>query len=72
MFLQGYTAPIGDHTLLDCSQYVAFIQGLYAKYGHGGGGHPWAWVLTHSAGGEAEGLDLFFAELTAFRQQFAS
>jgi hypothetical protein len=66
MFLAGYTAALEDHTSCDVSRYRAFIEGLYAKYGYGGGGHSWAWVLSQTAGGDAEALTLFFAELASF------
>ena len=67
MFLCGYTAAMRDHTPLDISRYRAFIDGLYGKYGRGDGGHSWAWVLAQEAGGDAEALSLFFAELASFQ-----
>ena len=71
LFLVGYTAAVGDHTDLDTSRYGAFIDGLYAKYRYGGGGHSWAWVLGQAAGGDAAGLDLFLTELASFQQRHA-
>jgi hypothetical protein len=71
MFLCGYTAALRDHTALDVSQYRAFIDGLYAKYGRGGGGHSWAAVLSREAGGDTEALSLFFAELASFQERHA-
>lgn len=68
LFLGGYTSALRDHTDLDTSQYHRFIDGLYARYGRGGGGHSWAWVLGEAAGSDAAGLDLFFAELALFQQ----
>ena len=69
LFLAGYVTAVQNHTALDLSRYQAFIDGLYAKYGYGDGGHSWAWVLGQVAGGDAAGLDLFFTELTTFEQQ---
>jgi hypothetical protein len=66
MYLGGYTDALGDHTDYDFTRYVEFINGLYAKYGRGGGGHSWAWVLGHTAGSDADGFDLFFSELDLF------
>ena len=68
-YLAGYVGALLDHTDLNLTQYEQFIEGLYARYGYGGGGHSWAWVLGQSAGGDAAGLDLFFAELEAFQQR---
>ena len=68
MFLGGYVMALVDHTSHDCSRYAAFIEGLSVKYGTGGGGRSWAWVLSRAAGGDAAGLDLFFEELDLFRQ----
>ena len=51
LFLAGYVAAVGDLTARDTSGYGAFVEGLYAKYGYGGGGHSWAWVLGQAAGG---------------------
>jgi hypothetical protein len=67
LYLAGYTDAVHDHTAHVTSRYAAFIDGLYAKYGRGGGGHGWASVLGEAAGGDAAGLDLFFAELAAFQ-----
>jgi hypothetical protein len=69
LFLVGYTAALQDHSALDISEFSTFIEGLYAKYGYGGGGHSWAWVLGQEAGGDAAGLDLFFKELAAFQNR---
>jgi hypothetical protein len=60
---------IRENTGLDIGRFNDFIEGLYTKYGRGGGGHSWAWVLARVAGGDAPGLDLFFAELDAFQQK---
>jgi len=68
LFLAGYRAALREHTDLDLSGYATFIEGLYDRYGRGGGGHSWAYVLTEVAGGDAEGLQLFFEELEAFRR----
>jgi hypothetical protein len=67
MYLIGYQAALMDHTDLDLTRYDALIEGLYTKYGYGGGGNSWAWVLAQAAGGDAERLDLFFAELASFQ-----
>ena len=69
LYLAGYTAALQEHTNIDLTQYREFTEGLYAKYGRGGGGHSWAWVLGRKAGGDAAALDLFFAELESFLQQ---
>jgi hypothetical protein len=69
MFLGGYTAAVQNQSDVSLTQYREFIDGLYAKYGFGGGGHSWAWVLGQKAGGDAAGLDLFFAELEAFQNK---
>ena len=69
LFLAGYRAALREHTALDLSDYETFIEGLYDRYGRGGGGHSWAYVLTEVAGGDAEGLQLFFDELEAFRRR---
>ena len=71
MYLCGYKDALRDHSDFDISRYQDFIEYLYAKYGMGGGGHSWAWVLGQAAGGDAEGLDLFFAEMKAFQQSIA-
>ena len=71
-YLNGYAEAIRENTNLDITRYSDFIEGLYAKYGRGGGGHSWAWVLTQAAGGDAPGLDLFFTELDAFQQKAVS
>ena len=42
MYLIGYSAALEDHTDFDLTRYDDFIDGLYAKYGRGGGGHSWA------------------------------
>ncbi len=67
LFLAGYKASLRDHTDHNTSRYDVCIDSLYAKYGHGGGGHSWARVLSEAANGDAAGLDLFFAELAMFR-----
>src|SRR5262249_51965126 len=69
LYLAGYRNAVADHTARNTALYEAFIEGLYAKYGLGGGGHSWAWVLGQAAGGDAAGLDLFFTELMSFRQR---
>lgn len=68
MFLVGYSVALQNHTDLNVSRYREFIDSPYAKYGYGGGGNSWAWVLGQAAGGDAAGLDLFFAELDAFQR----
>jgi hypothetical protein len=68
LYLVGYRQAIQERTELDTSRFSRFIESLYEKYGAGGGGHSWAWVLSHKAGGDPEGLDLFFAELDLFLQ----
>ncbi len=67
LYLCGYRDALSDHAAFDTSRYAAFIDHLYAQYGTSGGGHSWAWVLGQTAGGDAAGLDLFFAELTVFQ-----
>jgi hypothetical protein len=64
--LIGYRCALEDHADFDLTRFDSFIEGLYTKYGRGGGGHSWAWVLGQAAGGDAAGLDLFFAEMDAF------
>lgn len=71
MYLVGYTAALGDHTSLDLSRYQEFIDGLYSKYGRGGGGHSWGWILNQAAGGDAEALNIFFADLASFQEKHA-
>jgi hypothetical protein len=66
LYLEGYRAALRDHTKIDLSQYAEFIDSLYAKYGRGGGGHSWAWVLAEKTGSDAAALDLFYDELEAF------
>lgn len=66
IYLSGYANAIGDHTSLSISRYATFIDGLYAKYGYGDGGHSWAWTLGRVAGSDEAALDLFFAELATF------
>lgn len=66
LFLAGYRAALREHTDLDLSDYETFIEGLYERYGRGGGGHSWAGVLAEVAGNDAAGLQLFFEELEAF------
>jgi hypothetical protein len=67
-FLLGYSVAVHDLTFRDTTKYEAFIEALYAKYGRGGGGHSWAYVLGQATGGDAAALDLFFAELESFLQ----
>jgi len=67
LYLVGYKTAVRDQTTADIAQYDAFIDSLYAKYGRGGGGDSWARVLGHVAGSDELGLELFFAELAAFR-----
>lgn len=69
LFLAGYVSALRDHTKIELTIYHQFIEGLYDKYGRGGGGHSWAWVLGQRAGGDAAALDLFFRELEEFRQR---
>ena len=71
LYLAGYRDAVHAHAGGDTSGYGAFIEGLYAKYGRGGGGHSWAWVLGRAAGSDSAGLDLFFEELGAFQQRHA-
>ena len=66
IYLQGYSQALEEHTTFDISKYVAFIESLYVKYGKGGGGHSWAWVLGQVMGNDTAALDLFFEELMAF------
>ena len=71
MYLCGYQAALKEHTELDLAAYREFIEGLYEKYGCGGGGNSWATVLAQRAGGDAEALHLFFTELAAYREKNA-
>jgi hypothetical protein len=71
LYLTGYSSALQEHTKIDLTQYREFEECLYAKYGRGGGGHSWAWVLGQKTGGDAAALDLFFAELESFTQQKA-
>jgi hypothetical protein len=64
--LAGYVRAVEDHTKLDSSLYESFIQSLYDKYGHGGGGESWATQLTATAGGDTQAFYLFFKELDTF------
>jgi hypothetical protein len=66
LFLQGYECALKDQRRADLSGYDRFIDGLYGKYGRGGGGDSWATVLAGVAGGDAIALDLFFNELEFF------
>jgi hypothetical protein len=66
LYLAGYRDAARDLSDRDSSRYSEFVEGLYAKYGRGGGGNSWAWVLDQVAGGDAHGLDLFFGELDEF------
>ena len=68
-FLNGYIAALRDHTALGFTEWHAFVEVLYGRYGYGGGGESWARVLGRAAGGDAAGLDLFYAELDAFRRR---
>ncbi len=69
-YLVGYRDALQDHTVKVMSRYEAFIERLYTKYGYGGGGHSWAYVLGQVAGSDAAALDLFFAELDLFQQEY--
>ena len=71
LYIAGYRNALRDHATGDTARYGEFIDGLHAKYGYGGGGHSWAWVLGQVAGGDSAGLDLFFAELSAFEPRQA-
>ena len=71
LYLAGYRDAAADLAGWDMGRYQAFVDGLYAKYGRGGGGHSWAWVLGRVAGGDSAGLDLFFTELAMFQQRHA-
>jgi hypothetical protein len=66
MYLAGYSDALQHHTNIDLTKYSEFIESLYEKYGRGGGGHSWAWVLTKKTGSDAAALDLFFEELRTF------
>ena len=68
-FLAGFATALHDHTTADLTQYGAFIDSLYAKYGSAGDGHSWATALARHAGSDAAALDLFFEELDAFRNR---
>jgi hypothetical protein len=74
-FLAGYRMALYELMLqdsrlaahADTSQSEAFFEGLYVKYGRGGGGHSWAFVLTNAAGGDRDAAwTLLQRELSEF------
>jgi len=71
LYLAGYSGALQDHTKIDLTPYMEFLESLYSKYGRGGGGHSWAWVLAEKTGSDAAALDLFFDELEAFLKKKA-
>jgi hypothetical protein len=71
LYLAGYSVALKDHTNIDLTQYGEFLESLYTKYGRGGGGNSWAWVLGQKTGSDSAALELFYDELDTFLKRNA-